>query len=88
MNLNESGVRVNWLPSRRSAWASASRFAIGLAYTRGPRCSTAVCGRGADGATTATGGGGGGGAAAAAAGGGGGGAAAAADFPVVYIVVL
>lgn len=65
-------------PSKRNCWASAKRFAIGLAYTRGPRCSTAVIGRGPDG--------GGGGVGAAAIGGGVGvggaaaGAAAAAGF--------
>lgn len=54
------------LPSRRSFWASASRFAIGLAYTRGPRCSDAVIGR--DTSEEATGGGTGVGAAATGAG--------------------
>lgn len=49
-------IRKTWgtfnLPSRRSFWVSASRFAIGLAYTRGPRCSDAVIGRATSGADT------------------------------------
>lgn len=41
------------LPSKRNCWASAKRLAIGLAYTLGPRCSTAVNGLGAAGAAGA-----------------------------------
>lgn len=38
---------MKFSPSKRNDCASAKRLAIGLAYTRGPRCSTAVNGRAA-----------------------------------------
>lgn len=41
----------SYKPSNRNCCASAKRLAIGLAYTLGPRCSTAVNPRGATGST-------------------------------------
>lgn len=70
------------LPSKRNFWVSANFLAIGLAYTLGPRCSTAVIGVGAAAATTGVGSGGGAtGAGAGAAAAAGFGAAAGADAP-------
>lgn len=77
-------------PSKRNCCASAKRLAIGLAYTRGPRCSTAVNGRGAAGAAgaAATGAGAGVGAAAAGAEAAAAGAAAGPFFSMKYKVTI